>query len=191
MRKRIALVAMTAMAVTASPALAADRTVAKPTDLACGKGTPYNTIQSAVTASNAGDTIHVCPGLYQEQVVIGPGKNNLKLESVKDRQAAIKFPSGVLTDPKAVVLVRQSTGVVIHDFTIEGPWGDTSDCTSTRHYSIRVDSGGSARIDSNHITVTFLFQSGGNESRERIALKRVERKSSEKGRSVPMISHNV
>ena len=46
-------------------------------------------------------------------------------------------------------------------------------------------------IDSNHITVTFLFQSGGNESRERIALKRVERKSSEKGRSVPMISHNV
>jgi hypothetical protein len=46
-------------------------------------------------------------------------------------------------------------------------------------------------IDSNHITVTFLFQSGGKESRERIALKRVERKSSEKGRSAPMISHNV
>jgi hypothetical protein len=36
-------------------------------------------------------------------------------------------------------------------------------------------------IDSNHITVTFLFQSGVKESRERIALKRVERKSSEKG----------
>jgi len=36
-------------------------------------------------------------------------------------------------------------------------------------------------IDSNHITVTFLFQSGGKESRERIVLKRVERKSSEKG----------
>lgn len=36
-------------------------------------------------------------------------------------------------------------------------------------------------IDSNHITVTFLFQSGGKESRERIALKRIERKSLEKG----------
>jgi len=36
-------------------------------------------------------------------------------------------------------------------------------------------------IDSNHITVTFLFQSGGKESRERIALERVETKSSEKG----------
>jgi hypothetical protein len=36
-------------------------------------------------------------------------------------------------------------------------------------------------IDSNHITLTFLFQSGGKESRERIALKHVEGKSSEKG----------
>jgi hypothetical protein len=37
-------------------------------------------------------------------------------------------------------------------------------------------------IDSNHITVTFLFQSGDKESRERIVLKRVECKSSEKGK---------
>ena len=36
-------------------------------------------------------------------------------------------------------------------------------------------------IDSNHITVTFLFQNGDKESRERIVLKRVERNSSEKG----------
>jgi hypothetical protein len=40
-------------------------------------------------------------------------------------------------------------------------------------------------IDSNDITVTFLFQSGGKESRERIALRRVERKSSEKGSGGP------
>ena len=32
-------------------------------------------------------------------------------------------------------------------------------------------------IDSNHITVTFLFQSGSQESRERIVLKRTERKT--------------
>ena len=153
MRKRIVLMALAAMAFGASPALAADRTVAKPTDLACGKNTPYNTIQAAVNASSAGDSIHVCPGLYREQVVIGPGKNNLKLESVKERQAAIRFPAGVLTDPKAVVLVRQAKGVQINKFTIEGPWEDTSDCTSTRHYGIKVDTGGSAKIDSNHITL--------------------------------------
>lgn len=153
MRVRIVLLTVAAVAFGASPALAADRIVAKPTDLACGKNTPYNTIQSAVNASSAGDSIHVCPGLYREQVVIGPGKDKLKLESVKDRQAAIQFPPGVLNDPKAVVLVRQAKGVEIKAFTIEGPWGDTSDCTSTRHYGIRVDNAGSAKIDSNHITL--------------------------------------
>jgi hypothetical protein len=35
--------------------------------------------------------------------------------------------------------------------------------------------------DSNHITVTFLFQSDGKESREKIVLKRTDKKSSEKG----------
>jgi len=36
-------------------------------------------------------------------------------------------------------------------------------------------------VDPNHITVTFLFQSGGKESRERIALDRVGTRSSENG----------
>lgn len=36
-------------------------------------------------------------------------------------------------------------------------------------------------IDLNHITVTFLFQSGSKESRERIVLKRVEAKPSKTG----------
>jgi hypothetical protein len=45
-------------------------------------------------------------------------------------------------------------------------------------------------IDSDHITVTFLFQSGDKESRERIVLKRVQRKASEKadGESGPPAS---
>ena len=152
MRVHIAFLVVAAFAVTASPALATDRLVAKPTDLACGKPTAYLTIQAAVDAANPGDTVKVCPGLYQEQVTIGPGKNNVKLESVKHWQAAIRYPTGVLTDPKAVVAVRGATGVGIKEFTIEGPWQDTSDCTSTRHYGIKVDQAGSAKIESNHIT---------------------------------------
>lgn len=152
MRVRILLLVVTALAVSASPALATDRLVAKPTDLACGKPTAFITIQDAVDAANPGDTVKVCPGLYQEQVTVGPGKNNVKLESVKSRQAAIRYPAGLLTDPKAVVAVRQATGVSIKGFTIEGPWQDTSDCTSTRHYGIKVDQGGSAKIESNRIT---------------------------------------
>jgi hypothetical protein len=36
-------------------------------------------------------------------------------------------------------------------------------------------------IDSNHLTVTFRFQSGGKESRERISLQRVEKKPARQG----------
>ena len=36
-------------------------------------------------------------------------------------------------------------------------------------------------IDANHVTVTFLFHSGGKESRERISLQRVEKKPARKG----------
>ena len=152
MRIRIGMLTIAVTVLAAGPASAADRTVAKPTDLACGKNTTFHSIQAAVAASNPGDTIHVCPGLYEEQVRIPAGKNNLKLVSVNDRQAAVRFPPGVLTDPKSVIEVS-ATGVVIHGFTIEGPWQDTSDCTSMRHYGIRVDSGGSAKIESNHITL--------------------------------------
>jgi hypothetical protein len=48
-------------------------------------------------------------------------------------------------------------------------------------------------IDSNHVTVTFLFQSGGKESRERISLQRVEKKPSGKGKDdngQPAASHD-
>ena len=51
-------------------------------------------------------------------------------------------------------------------------------------------------IDSNHIIVTFLFQSGGKESRERISLQRVEKKparqgNDDNGRSMIALSHNA
>src|SRR5215471_1306564 len=36
-------------------------------------------------------------------------------------------------------------------------------------------------LDSNHVTVTFLFEGGGKESRERISLQRVEKKPARKG----------
>jgi hypothetical protein len=36
-------------------------------------------------------------------------------------------------------------------------------------------------IDANHVTVTFLFQGGGKDSRERVSLQRVEKKPGRKG----------
>jgi hypothetical protein len=37
-------------------------------------------------------------------------------------------------------------------------------------------------IDSDHITVTFLFQGGGKESREQVSLQRVDKRRPDKGR---------
>jgi hypothetical protein len=53
-------------------------------------------------------------------------------------------------------------------------------------------------IDPSHITLTFLFQSGGKESRERISLQRLEKKPAQKGNDekgptelAPIYSHEI
>lgn len=141
-------------ALAAGPASAAELKVAKPTDLSCGSPTAYPTIQAAVDAARPGDTIKVCPGLYQERVTI-QNKDNLKLVSVQHWQAQIKFPSSQAATgaPNAVVAIRNSHNVLLQQFTIEGPWSDTSGCgQAATHEGVRVDMTGSAVIDGNHIT---------------------------------------
>ena len=59
---------------------ASDRALAAGKDVNCGAGS-FNTIQAAVDAAPAGSTIQVCDGTYPEQVVIGPGKDNLTIQS--------------------------------------------------------------------------------------------------------------
>ena len=107
----------------------------------------YVSIQSAVIAAAAGDTIRVCPGTYQEQVTIPAGKNNLTLHSVSHWHAIIKAPM-LMLDPKAIVRVSASQNVTIRGFEITGP--GALGCDSLR-YGVRVDTGGSANIIGNHI----------------------------------------
>ena len=47
----------------------------------------WRSIQEAVTAAAAGDTIEVCPGTYAEQVRIDPDKNGLTLRATMPRRA--------------------------------------------------------------------------------------------------------
>ncbi len=108
----------------------------------------YTSIQSAVTAASAGDTIRVCRGTYLEQVTIsGALKNNLTLHSVSHWHAIIKAPV-LMADPKAIVRVSGSQNVTIRGFEITGP--GSLGCDSIR-YGVRVDGGGSANIIGNHI----------------------------------------
>jgi len=131
-----------ALGLMVAPAFAKDITVGT----CATNGAP--TIQAAVTAAAPGDKIKVCPGTYSEQVTVPAGKDNLSLESTKPLQAIIQAPLVMLT-PKAIVRVSGSQNVSIKAFTIQGPGGGTCDSIE---YGVRVDTGGSATIEKNHIT---------------------------------------
>lgn len=97
--KRFTLATATAVALlpagTAS-ASAATRAVdddGRATPRNCNAATPtFNSVQAAVTGSDAGDTIVVCPGTYTEQVRVPADKDRLTLISSSRRQAVIKAP---------------------------------------------------------------------------------------------------
>jgi parallel beta-helix repeat protein len=138
------------LALAAGPALAATLVVHQPTDTHCGNGSPFVTIQSAVDAASSGDNVQVCPGTYAEQVTIPAGKNKLTLVSTRPLQAVIQAPPTIIAvSPKAIVHVNGANDTRIREFTITGP--GPSGCDSIEN-GVRVDGGGSAEIEGNHIT---------------------------------------
>jgi hypothetical protein len=111
----------------------------------------YTSIQAAVTASDAGDRIKVCPGLYQEQITIPDDKDDLVLFSRNPLEAVIKAPP-VMSEPGDIILVDGAQGVGIRHFKITGPLSDNMFCSLEIRTGIRVRAGGSATIWGNHIT---------------------------------------
>jgi hypothetical protein len=71
----------------------------------------YATIQAAVSAANAGDTIKVCPGTYAETVTIPT--NNLKILSTGGAANTIIAPS-----THNIVVEIEATGLTLKGFTI-------------------------------------------------------------------------
>lgn len=77
----------------------------------------YVTIQAAVNAASAGDTIIVAAGTYTENVVIG--KANLTLQSAVKGGAIIRPTITAPGWPSAVVVIN-SDGVTVDGFEIDG-----------------------------------------------------------------------
>jgi parallel beta-helix repeat protein len=108
----------------------------------------FTTIQAAVNAANAGDTILVDPGTYKEQVTFsGSSKNNIDL-AAQSGTPVIKTPQ-TLTGSKAIVDVNASTGVTIQGFKIAGPSNGAARSISA---GVMIEGGGSATVNNNVIT---------------------------------------
>lgn len=115
-------------------------------------GHPFTTINAAVGAAGAGDTIVVASGIYVEQVVVS-GKTGLTIEAAPSASVTIDAPADVTQTAlsssgralNAVVTVLNSTNVTLANINVDGGGhGDTVDGTNANFVGVayRDSSGG-------------------------------------------------
>ena len=87
-----------------------------------GSAHAATTIQAAVTASHAHDTVMVCPGTYTEQISIHGSRDGLTLRSSKPFAAVIRAPASLSSlGIHALVLVDRVDGVTVRGFRVVAP----------------------------------------------------------------------
>lgn len=102
-------------------------------------GTDFTTIQAAVNASSPGTLIQVCPGNYQEQVVINKRLTIVGVHFQNENQAIIKpAPAAPNTTSlfsgaaiAAIVLVNQTSSVILDNLTIDGSTNGVNGCVGS------------------------------------------------------------
>lgn len=101
------------------------------TALNCNSGVAaYSNIQPAVDAALSGDTIVVCPGIYDEQVSVTTSQ--LTIRGAGAGQTVLR-PAGLANNAvnvfgnpvKAVLLVQNAANVTIANLSIDGSLGDS------------------------------------------------------------------
>lgn len=97
----------------------ADNTVTGGTVWIEGRGTLYTTINAALTAAVAGDTIVVGPGVYEENLLI-QNKANLTLVSADGAETTIIRGSDASPLLGTIEIGANANGLRIEGFTIEG-----------------------------------------------------------------------
>jgi hypothetical protein len=124
----ISLVAVAALVASITPVSAATGTTryvdgdghASPGNCG-GPGHAFRHIQGAVNASGDNDTVIVCPGTYQEQVVIKGDRDGLTLRSSTPFGAIIRTPASLASLPGApgfttLVAIQKVDGVTVRGF---------------------------------------------------------------------------
>lgn len=141
-----AMIAMSPLALAQTTWVVDDDGAGSATD--CDAPTAASaTIQGAVNAASAGDTILVCPGTYDEQVVVATDDITIRGagtgSTVVRPSAVVANATGVVTPvpvpASAIVLVDGARNVTLQDFTIDGGAADSGEslnltCGFTPHY---------------------------------------------------------
>lgn len=83
--------------------------------------TPYTTIQSAVTAASAGDTVKVCPGVYGESVLVTKTLTLLGAKAGKDARTRTTSNESTVTPPSGSTgFDLSANAIVLNGFTVRG-----------------------------------------------------------------------
>jgi hypothetical protein len=99
-------------------------------------GTDFTSIQAAVNAAPAGSVIQVCPGTYNQQVVINKPLT-VRGVSFENENAAIIRPSPAVANTTslfdgspiaAIILVRRAGNVTLENLTVDGSANGISGC---------------------------------------------------------------
>jgi hypothetical protein len=101
----------------------------------CMIGTTFTKIQAALNASPAPNVVEVCPGVYEEQIIItkpvtlegvAVGSNDAVLITTPVGGLTINADDDFKTGVAAQILVLATTGVTLHNLNIDGTGANIS-----------------------------------------------------------------
>ncbi len=97
----------------------------------CSAGAPaFSSIQAAVNAAAPGDTIFICPGTYNEQVVVTTSNLTIRGAGQSDtvlRPTAVVYnATNLFGNPvRAIIAVNGATNVIVASLSIDGSVADS------------------------------------------------------------------
>ena len=99
-----------------------------------GTRDPFSTIQAAVKAAHPGDTIRVCPGLYEETVTVTTRRLTIKgANAGRDATGRSRGQESIVTSDSMIGTVQLRADDITWDgFTIRGVRGEENGPACTR-----------------------------------------------------------
>lgn len=116
--------ALTIVLATAVPTTRAAATLVVDDDLVQCPTATFATISTAVVAASPGDTIQVCAGTYNEQVIVNKQLIILGAQNGVDARTRTAVPSptveSIITSASGILVDVQTSGIMIDGFTFSG-----------------------------------------------------------------------